>query len=151
MAVGRDRNHVTLVLILTLVSAVSLRLEPGVNNRRRFGSEPRLLKPYSILFAIRQTNKFMRLPEWSTQGNQWWSMCCMACLHQHWRPLREEPSQSGKSLSLSWYSKFRICPTWNCQVQPAMAMDGPRSNYNTPHCINPNNGRGGMYFKLVAT
>ena len=63
VAVGRDRNHVTLVLISTLVSAVSLRLEPGIDNRSRFGSEPRLLKPYSILFAICQTNKFMRLPE----------------------------------------------------------------------------------------
>ena len=61
--VGRDCNRVTLVLISTLVSAVSLCLEPGVNNWRRFGSEPRLLKPYWILFAIRQTNKIMRLPE----------------------------------------------------------------------------------------
>jgi hypothetical protein len=49
--------------IITLVSAVGLCLEPGENNQRRGGSEPCLLKPYSILFATRQTNKFMRLPE----------------------------------------------------------------------------------------
>ena len=30
--------------VSSLVSAVSLCLEPGVNNRRRVGSEPRLLK-----------------------------------------------------------------------------------------------------------
>ena len=76
--------------VSTLVSAVSLCLKPGRVNQRTVGSEPFLLELYSMLFSICQINKFMRLPEWATWGAKWWSMSCVACLHQHYCPIWEE-------------------------------------------------------------